>query len=204
MSRAVSELRQIPFGYLIGAPMKAAIEAQGLAAKTTIDFIEKVGFIPKDADEDPFFTDETKDADAGQVRNVTFKYVKTDQDGEDDTVELTVPILSIVPVPYIRIDEMTIDFTAKLTDTITNTTKTGFKLDSSVKGKYKSWWSPISMEFRTAVSYSRSRTAASRYTREYTMNIHVRAVQDDIPAGLERVLDLLEQTITEKPATVTP
>jgi hypothetical protein len=181
--------------------MKAAIEAQGLAAKTTIDFIEKVGFIPKDADEDPFFVDETKDADVGEVRNVTFKYKKVDQDGEDDTVELTVPILSIVPIPYIRLDEMTIDFTAKLTDTITNTTKTDFKLTSSIKGKYKSWWSPLSLEFRTAVSYQSSRARASRYTREYVMNIHVRAVQDDIPAGLERVLDLLEQTIKEKPAT---
>jgi len=33
------------FGVLIGQPMKAAIEAQALAAKTTIEFIEKVGFV---------------------------------------------------------------------------------------------------------------------------------------------------------------
>lgn len=200
MTRAVAELKQIPFGYLIGEPMKAAIEAQGLAAKTTVDFIEKVGFIPKDPIQDMLFLDETKDADAGDIRNVTFKYKKIDENGVSNDVSLSVPILSIVPIPYLRIDEMTIDFTAKLNDTLVNTTKTNFKLDSSVSGKYKSWWSPISLEFRTAMSYERSRETASRYTREYSMNIHIRAVQDDLPAGLERILDLLEQTIKEKPA----
>jgi hypothetical protein len=29
------------------------------------------------------------------------------------------------------------------------------------------------------------------------MSIHVRAVQDDIPAGLSRVLDILESSIKE-------
>jgi hypothetical protein len=203
MSRAVAELQQIPFGYLIGEPMKAAIEAQALAAKTTIEFIEKVGFIPKDPVQDMLFVDETKDADAGTVRNVTFIYKKTNENGDDQNVSLTVPILSIVPIPYLRIDEMTIDFTAKLNDTIVNTTKTNFQLDSSVSGKYKSWWSPVSLEFRTSMSYQASRETQSRYTREYMMKINVRAVQDDLPAGLERVLDILEQTIKEKPAATT-
>jgi hypothetical protein len=98
---------------------------------------------------------------------------------------------------------MTIDFTAKLNDTIVNTTKTNFQLDSSVSGTYKSWWSPVSLEFRTSMSYQASREASSRYTREYMMKINVRAVQDDLPAGLERVLDILEQTIKEKPAPTT-
>src|SRR5688500_1205099 len=123
MSRAVEELRQIPFDYLIGAPLKAAIEAQGLAAKTTIDFIEKVGFIPDDPEQDPFFLDEQEDVEGGQVRNVTFQYARTDENGVGSNVTLTVPILSIVPIPYLRIDDMTIDFTAKLNDTIASTTK---------------------------------------------------------------------------------
>ncbi len=200
-TRAVAELSQIPFGTLIGQPMKAAIEAQALAAKTTVDFIEKVGFIPKDQNQDMMFMDETKDADAGEVRNVTFKYKKADENGKQKDVELSVPILSIVPIPYIRIDEMTIDFTAKLNDTIENTTKTGFKLDTNVSGAYKSWWSPISLEFRTAMSFESQQASKSKFVREYTMNIHVKAVQDDMPAGLAKILEILEKSILEKPAT---
>ena len=48
------------------------------------------------------------------------------------------------------------------------------------------------------MSYEKSRETASKFVREYTMNIQVKAVQDDMPAGMERILDLLEQTIQEK------
>jgi hypothetical protein len=200
MPRAVEELREIPFGYLIGAPLKAAVEAQALAAKTTIEFIEKVGFKETNDDIGSLFNDLSSDGDAGEIRNVTFTYKKLDEDGEDTTVELTVPILSIVPIPFIRLDDITIDFTAKLTDTIASSTKSDFKFSTDAKGKFKAWWSPVSLEVRTQVSYQNTRQSASKFVREYTMNIKVHAVQDDLPAGLERVLDILEQSITEKPA----
>jgi hypothetical protein len=199
MPRAVRELRQIPFGYLIGAPLKAAVEAQALAARTTVEFIEKVGFKETDSDVGSLFDDLSQDASGGEVRNVTFQYKKVDEDGVEKTVELTVPFLSIVPIPFLRLDEVIIDFTAKLTDTIQSTTKSDFKFATDAKGKFKAWWSPLSLEMRTSVSYQNTRETASRYVREYTMNINVRAVQDEMPAGLERVLDLLEQTIKEKP-----
>jgi hypothetical protein len=32
------------------------------------------------------------------------------------------------------------------------------------------------------------------------MSIHVRAVQDEMPSGLSRMLDMLEQAIKETPA----
>ena len=201
MSRAVSGLRQIPFGVLIGAPLKASIQAQASAAKSTIEFIEKVGFLPDDLNQDMLFADEAQDADAGKVRNVTFTYKKIDENEEETEVQLTVPILTIVNVPFIRLDEVNIDFRAKLTDTIKHVTKTGFNLNSTLSGKYKSWWSPLSLEFRTSMSYETAQTTAARYTREYTMNINFRAVQDDMPTGLSRILNLLEQSITENPAS---
>ncbi len=201
MPRAVTELRQIPFGYLIGAPLKAAVEAQALAARTTVEFIEKVGFKEQDSDLGSLFNDLTQDANTGEIRNVTFTYKKLDEDGTIRNVELTVPILSIVPIPFLRIDEVTIDFTAKLNDTIASTTKSDFKYSTDAKGKFKAWWSPVSLEFRTSVSYQSTRESASKYVREYTMNIKVHAVQDSMPAGLERVLDILEQSIKEKPAS---
>ena len=200
MPRAVTELRQIPFGYLIGAPLKAAVEAQALAARTTVEFIEKVGFKETDDDIGSLFNDLSTDADTGQIRNVTFSYEKVDEDGVNTAVSLTVPILSIVPIPFLRLDDMTIDFTAKLTDMVQTATKSDFKFSTDAKGKFKAWWSPVSMEVRTSVSYQNTRQTASKFVREYTMNIKVHAVQDDMPAGLERVLDILEQTIKEKPA----
>src|SRR5262249_50363653 len=195
--RAVKELREIPFGFLIGQPVKAAIEAQALAAKTTIEFIETVGFIPQDAQQGMLFTNANADADAGLVRNVTFRYSKRDENDVRTDHILSVPILSIVPIPVLRIDEVTIDFTAKLTDTIESTEKKDFSLAAEANGKFKSFWSPVSLEFRTSMKYDQSNASSARYSRDYTMAIHVRAVQDDMPAGLSRILDILENSIKE-------
>jgi hypothetical protein len=200
MTRAVEELRQIPFGQLIGGPMRAAIEAQALAAQSTIEFIQKVGFKNPSGGVEPtdmLFADTTADADAGELRNVTFTYSKKD---ETDTVEdfrLTVPLLSIAPVPYLRIDEMTIDFSAKLTDAIERKTEAAFALTTSVSGKYSSFWSPIKLEFRASSTYNTKSSEASASKREYRLDIHVRAVQDEMPAGLSKVLDILEDAIQD-------
>ena len=125
MGYANHVLRAIPFGTLIGAPMRAAVEAQALAAQSTVDFIREVGFLPAEDDQDPFFPANDTDrrpvnADVGEVRNVVFKYTTTNttEDGSTDTrdVSLTVPILTIVPIPFLRIQEMTIDFSSKITE----------------------------------------------------------------------------------------
>lgn len=202
MSRAVQELSQIPFAYLIGSPLKAAIEAQALAAQSTIEFIHKVGFKqPIATGNDLIFTDTANDADAGELRNVTFTYAKKDENDTESNFELTVPLLSITPIPYIRIDEMTIDFKAKLTDMIQRNTSSSFTLDASVSGKYSAFWSPVKMEFRVSSSYKTTSSTQASQKREYSMDIHVRAVQDEMPGGLSKLLDILEDAIKDKKQT---
>jgi hypothetical protein len=209
MSRAVQELRQIPFQHLIGAPLKASVEAQSLAAQSTVEFIHKVGF--KATSTDPFapsdllFDDPSTDADAGELRNVTFRYSKkSENDAETTDFSLTVPLLAIVPIPSLRIDEVTIDFSAKLTDAIRRDTRTTTSASVSTSGKYSSFWSPVKLEFRASASRSTTATSALASTREYKMDIHVRAVQDEMPGGLSKMLDILEEAIEDKPATGTP
>ncbi len=90
---STNQLGALPFGSLIGGPLNAAIEAQAQAALSSVDFIQKVGL--------------TED---GAVQNVKFKYV----DSTSKDVTLEVPLLTIVPVPFIRIDDMTIDFKANI------------------------------------------------------------------------------------------
>lgn len=200
MSRAVQELTQIPFAYLIGAPLKAAIEAQALAAQSTIEFIHKVGFKQDlQTEGDLVFANPAADADAGEIRNVTFRYRKKDADDTEKSFELSVPLLSIAPIPYLRIDEVTIDFKAKLTDSIERKTNTSFQLQNSVSGKYSAFWSPIKLEFRVSSTFNTSSSTQASQRREYSMDIHVRAVQDEMPAGLSKVLDILEKSVKETP-----
>ena len=198
MTRAVEELSQIPFAHLIGSPMKAAIEAQALAAQSTVEFIQKVGFKqPAAGGPDVLFTNPQADADAGEIRNITLEYKKLDENNTQQNFSLTVPLLSIVPIPYLRIDEMTIDFKAKLTDSIVRNTATSFSLDTSVGGSYSAFWSPVKVDFRVSAAFKTSTSSQASSTRDYSMDIHVRAVQEDMPGGLSRILDILEDAITD-------
>lgn len=204
MTRAVAELRQIPFEQLIGGPMKAAIEAQALAAQSTIEFIQKIGFKTPGGGFEPadlLLEDTSAEADAGELRSVTFEYSKKDEDDTPATFKLTVPLLAITPVPYLRIDEMTIDFSAKLTDAIQRKTESAFNLSSSVSGKYSAFWSPVKLEFRASATYNTKTASAAASKREYRLDIHVRAVQDEMPAGLSKVLDILEDAIQDVKTT---
>ena len=197
--RAVTELQQIPFSHLIGSPLKAAVEAQAMAAQSTIEFIHKVGFKePATGPTDLVFADPAADADAGEIRTVTFSYEKKDENEELKKYSLTVPFLAITPIPYIRIDEMTIDFNAKLTDAVTRNTNSEFKLDTSLSASYSAFWSPVKVDARVSATYNQKSSTTEHQQREYSMQIHVRAVQDEMPAGLSRMLDMLEQAIQEK------
>jgi hypothetical protein len=200
MTRAVEELSQIPFAQLIGGPMRAAIEAQALAAQSTIEFIQKVGFKTPTGGVEPtdlLFANTAADADAGELRNVTFTYSKRDETETIEDFQLTVPLLSIAPIPYLRIAEMTIDFSAKLTDAIERKTEAAFSLSTSTSGNYSAFWSPVKLEFRASSTFNTKTATNSASKREYRLDIHVRAVQDEMPAGLSKVLDILEDAIQD-------
>lgn len=193
MSYANQVLGSIPYGTLIGAPMTAAVEAQALAAQSSIDFIRSVGF-----------ESDTDDTAFGAVRQVAFTYSRRNTDtGADQTVTLNVPLLTIVPIPYLRIDELTIDFTSKITEEMIRTTKrdNSTTANAELSINYSSFLSPVKVGFKASVStkHSSSSATSNRYKTEHTININVRAVQDDLPAGMSRVLDILESGIKEPP-----
>lgn len=203
---AVQSMASLPFGTLIGGPLNAAVEAQGLAAKSTVEFIQAVGFNKADETEANSVTGSAPNL--GDVRNVTFKYTKTDPVATSGNVDctITVPILTIVPIPFIRIEEMTIDFNAKMTESITES-----HTDSTSTKKYaemnaKAGWGPVKVSMKAGISTTSNsaNSRQSKYDTEMTMNIHVRAVQDDMPAGLKKILGILESSILEKQEAITP
>ncbi len=78
--------------FLPAGPLMAVIDAQSAAALTTMDFIRNVGF------------DENGDA-----RNVSFIYDRLNStSGEIESKTLTVPLLTIIPIPYIRVSRLSL------------------------------------------------------------------------------------------------
>ena len=119
-------LTNLPFHNIIGGPLEAAIKAQAMAANTTVEFIKAVGFKPvtKNGQIDPDKDDSSivgdEDSEIGNIRYINFSYAKKNLDGSKAEGYMKVPILSIVPIPMLRIEEMTIDFATKITESEQN------------------------------------------------------------------------------------
>lgn len=177
---ATNALSAIPFSSMIGGPLNACIEAQAMAAKTTWDFIQEVGL--------------NTNPDTGEKTavNVSFSFM---QGGR--MVQLNVPLLTIVPIPYIAIHSIDINFKASISassssvsENSESTSKSG-SLEASAGLKV----GPFHMDAKINGSYSSKKdskaTEESKYSVEYTMDIAVKAGQDSMPAGLAKVLELL-------------
>lgn len=187
---ALGNLSNLPVGQLIAAPLKAAIEAQAIAADTTIKFIKEVGF-----SEDPL-------TGALEITTVTFSY----QGPSGEKSILTVPILAIVPIPYLEIQTVDIDFKAKIT-------ASGSSSESRTASQTASGTASASASFRGgafranlamsgSVSSKKDSTSTrdSKYSVEYCYDIRVHAAQPGLPAGLSKVLSILGDLVTPVPA----
>lgn len=181
---ATNALQAIPFSSMIGGPLKACIDAQAMAAKTTWDFIQEVGL--------------TVDPETGEKKavNVSFSFI---QNGR--TVQLNVPLLTIVPIPYIAINSIDINFKASISassSSVTeNTSSSSLDVGAEVTAGLKV--GPFHMDAKLNANYSSKKdskaTEESKYSVEYTMDIAVKAGQDSMPAGLAKVLELLGNSL---------
>ncbi|HEY4699187.1 MAG TPA: DUF2589 domain-containing protein [Nitrososphaerales archaeon] len=210
------ELSSIDFESMIGGPLVAVINAQAQAAMSTVNFIKEVGFKKTSTEEEA-----GGDTSTEEPIYVTFKYPKEIKPYEPavdanpsaippvlakDAVaavyeiqELKVPILTILPIPFIRIEETTIDFNAKINSVEYRKTDTSLKIDASLEAKAGWLWG--SAKLKVSTSYQRTTSEGNSVNRTYSLAIHVKAVQDEMPAGMEKMLSILESVITSAPAS---
>ena len=175
-----SALQAIPFGSMIGGPLNACIEAQAMAAQTSWQFIQEVGL--------------NTNPDTGQKEavNVSFQFV---QNGR--VVQLNVPLLTIVPIPYIAIHDIDINFKANISASSSSVSEqsSSSALDVGAEASIGAKWGAFHMDAKMNASYSSKKdskaTQESKYSVEYTMDVAVKAGQDSMPAGLAKVLELL-------------
>ena len=207
-----AELQALPLEYMLGTPLTAVIKAQALAAQTTVSFIEKVGL-----EEDPA-TGELS------VRTAAFAFSQPVPDPANpgavivqDTL-LTVPILTLAPIPFIRVSDLNVSFEFKIRDVSSNqskteiTGKTGFENTTTVEGKIGFGGGVIgflggasgssSVESKTNVTASVSATYQSSNRqmtdRSATFKMTMNAIQDALPEGLSRVLTILNDSINSQ------
>jgi hypothetical protein len=170
-----SELNNIDFKKMIGGPLQACVDAQVASSLATIDFINKVGFIDNNGKKELVMVD--------------FSHVRkdVDADGKEQAkeVNIKVPLLAMLPIPSLRIDHAIIDFNVKLNSVETSQVEDSIGVDAELKVG----WGPVN--FKVSASYQRKSTTGVEVKKEYALNVNVKVVQDEIPAGLEKILNML-------------
>jgi uncharacterized protein YjdB len=136
---------------LIGGPLNACVKAQEMAADSTWRYIQEVGFTKVDADETP------------EAVMVSFLF---QQNGR--VKQITIPLLTLVPIPYISLDTIDISFTADMTATA----------DGELMAKF------------AATGEESSAQSKSKYVIQNQMDVSIHASNGAMPAGLAKVLDI--------------
>lgn len=117
-----------------------------------------------------------------------------------ETMQLDVPILTMLPIPYIRVEEVTVDFNAKI-DTMES-----LQIDHSMDYAYEAnagfSYSGISAGFKASLATQSTTSLGVDVARTYTMGVHIKAVQNELPAGMEKMMGILESTIRSQPVSL--
>ena len=190
MSYGVKDLRSLPLFEIIGAPLIALVQAQTQAARATVEFIEKVGFDRKDSQEGP------SELNVGTLRMAEFRYTKMDENREPAEFVARVPVLSLVPIPGIQMKNAKISFTAKITDVYEEEAKT---TQSTQVVKKPTWLKEALTQFRGSLAPETKTTKENLAVRgNYELNIEVELEQLPIAAGIEKILSMMDQAITDE------
>ncbi len=171
------ELSQLDFKDIIGGPLVAVVNAQAMAANTTTNFIQSFAF--------------TKD-NPPKLQAVSFDFSQVLQNknlgGLSDYTEIKVPLLTIIPIPYIRVEDMSINFNVQLHSTSSNSFSNDFAITASASAN---WFVSLSVTVTDKNTYQ----FGSVVDDTYSMQVSVHAVQDQMPGGMSQVLSLFTNII---------
>ncbi len=162
----------------------------------------QVGIIPDDISEDDLtsvilkFDDEKNTADNARL-TLTVKEGTVQVPATVQKMNLEVPILTMMPIPFIKIEHADIDFNVKI-NSVTNTNSSSTTNTKTDLGVRSSFFAKTSLS--ASFSNQKSTNSSEEVKKDYSLNISIHAVQDDMPAGVSRILDILEESVTATPA----
>jgi len=168
-----AEFQALPLENIIAAPLLGAIKAQAAAASATCSYINS------------FLKD-------GKPITVDLK-LSVVQNGNSKEVAIKAPLLSLVPVPHIRIDSFTTHFKYE----ISQVTKSTEVFDYGVNLETDVTKNPF-FNFSLKGNVSSKSSDESVMNRSGMLEITVHASEAPIPEGLSRLLSVIAKALPEE------
>ena len=185
-----TELERLDFGQVLGGPLTAAVNAEAQAAMVTYEYINAIAFTQSSGGNGG-----GQNASTGELRTAQFGYTK---DGVAESV--TVPLISMLPIPYLRVSQLSVDLNVKLHSVETHDTSKTFQSDTTLDpGGFLAMFSPV--KFHCEITDKNVASGSTQVDRQYTLNVKMLAVQDAAPGGMAKVLQIFEDAIQAQTTT---
>lgn len=179
---------------LIAAPLIATIEADSLSSQKYLDYLMKIAFESYDP-----VTGKT-----GEIRMLTFNYNNQDANGKK-MQSVSIPVLTLVPLPLLHVQEADFDFDIKILDALSQTHEEKFSMEkgNSMSGQQET----NGFRLRASLAPRQGQSGNSIHMQQSlssNMKIKVKMRQADMPAGLSNLLHLtasnvqVEDVVTEE------
>lgn len=219
MAHSTQDREALRLYQLIGAPLLAVVQAEAQAAQVSADFIRRVGF--ESSAGEPTGSEGTERVSPGENANAllqeggslgglkmaNFSMNKTGADGKMVMHDVHIPVLSLFPIPLLQVKDAEFDFAFKIFEhedsNASSDASTGESEESEpVKGRpvdTDDFLSAGRIELKAALARS-----GQQQTSESQIRIKVRMEQADIPSGLIKLLQAMDQGVTAVPRVTAP
>lgn len=162
-----SLLQELDFNRILGAPLSACVNAQEEAAQATLQYLNEV-----------VFTQAGDDDSSLEPVTVSFYFESAGQ-----VHRIVMPLLLIVPVPYLQIDRVDLTFQATVTESHMNhdTRKLSLKAKYSAPGD----------------SAEVSKETKADYMNKRCIDINLSVTSADMPMGISKLLEIFNNQLVE-------
>lgn len=173
MTLIIDPALPVTLAQAVGDVLSSLVDAQAQAARTTVDFINDVGFLPP------------KNGAAPELRHVRFSYSKLDENQASAQFVVDIPLLGMVDIPLICIRRATLNLDYEVTRVEEAEEKTADGKNVKVprmKGRVLSG-------------------RKSPQSERAAIKVSVEVEKAELPPGLARTLDILELAARESKKT---
>ena len=168
-----AEFKKIPLDFIISTPLITTIQAHKLAAQTTLDYVKALAAEPAVK-----FT--LNDATTGASGSTTAKR------------EIEVPVLSIVKVPNMNFDSLSVEFDYNISQVYEEKSESEKGGNVGITGGGMiSKWLGVSLGGNIGSKSNSSLTS----NRSGSLSIKIHASESEMPQGLAKIIDALTNSI---------
>jgi hypothetical protein len=169
MALIIDPSTPITLANAVGDILSALVDAQAQAARTTVDFINAVGFLPAQPGKPP------------ALRNIQFSFNKLDENQAPAQFTVEIPLLGMVDIPLICIRRATLTMDYEVTSV------------EEVDGKTPSGSNKKVPQLKGRILSGRTSSSSERGAVKVTVEVE----KAEPPPGLARALDILELAARE-------